>query len=88
MLVAGVSCAAIVLGLGIWIIVIGPFIAYFIPLLQTYTPPYWWTQLGGDNIVWIIGFIWFMIVGCAVLTLVRMFHEASRTVSYDAEEYR
>lgn len=82
MLIAGVSAIAFIFALGIYVIVFGPFFSVVIPFFKSMTPPYWWAALGGNNIVWIAALVLTLIVLGAIFIVVRMFHEASRTTSY------
>ena len=83
MIVAGVSSIAVLISLAIYIIIIGPLEAHLIPILKIMTPPGMWTFLGGDMILWIFPFIWFLITACGVLIVVRLFHQASETSGYE-----
>lgn len=83
MLIAGISMLAVTLALGIYTIIFGTLFSKVIPLFKSMTPPYWWSQLGGDQIVWISAFVWVLIILCEIFIIVRLFHEASRSTSYD-----
>ena len=83
MLIAGISMLAVTLALGIYTIIFGTLFSKVVPLFKSYTPPYWWNALGGDSIVWMMAFVWVLIILCEIFIIVRLFHEASRTTSYD-----
>lgn len=86
MLVAGVSAIVVLISLGIYVLIINPLQAYVVPFLKLMTPPDQWVFLGGNMIDWIFPLIWFLITACAVLIIVRLFHQAAETSGY--EEYR
>lgn len=83
MLIAGISMLAVTLALGIYVIIFGTLFSKVVPLFKSMTPPYWWSALSGDSIVWMMAFIWVLIILCEIFIIVRLFHEASRTTSYD-----
>ena len=85
MLVAGVSAIAVLISLGIYVLIIGPLSAYLVPFLKLMTPPGMWTFLGGGMIDWLFPFIWFLITACAVLIIVRLFHQATETTGYEEQ---
>ena len=83
MLVAGISMLAVTLALGIYTIIFGTLFSKVIPLFQAYTPPAYWTMLGGDNVVWEVSLVWVLIILCEIFIIVRLWSEASRTTSYN-----
>jgi hypothetical protein len=83
MLIAGISMLAVTLALGIYTIIFGTLFSKVIPLFKSMTPPYWWSALGGEQIVWLSAFVWVLIILCEIFIIVRLFHEASRTTAYD-----
>jgi len=83
MLIAGISMLAVTLALGIYTIVFGTLFSKVVPLFKAYTPPYWWNALGGEQIVWMMALVWVLIILCEIFIIVRLFHEASRTTTYD-----
>lgn len=85
MLVAGISSIAVLISLGIYVLIIGPIEAYIVPFLKQMTPPAMWTMLGGDMVNWIFPFIWFLVTACAVLIIVRLFHQAAETSGYEGQ---
>jgi hypothetical protein len=85
MLVAGVSAIAVLISLGIYVLIIGPMEAYFVPFLKAYTPPDMWVFLGGNMIEWLFPLIWFLVTACAVLIIVRLFHQASEVSGYEEQ---
>jgi len=83
MLIAGISMLAVTLALGIYTIVFGTLFSKVVPLFKAYTPPAYWQSLGGDQIVWMMALVWVLIILCEIFIIVRLFHEASRTTTYD-----
>ena len=83
MLIAGISMLAVTLALGIYTIIFGTLFSKVVPLFKAYTPPVWWSALGGDQIVWMMAFVWVLIILCEIFIIVRLWHEASRTTTYD-----
>jgi uncharacterized membrane protein len=84
MLIAGISMLAVTLALGIYTIIFGTLFAKVIPLFKAYTPPAYWSMLGGDQIVWMTAFVWVLIILCEIFIIVRLWNEASRTTSYNS----
>ena len=83
MLIAGISMLAVTLALGIYVIIFGTLFSKVVPLFKAYTPPVWWATLGGDQIIWLMSLVWVLIILCEIFIIVRLWHEASRTTSYD-----
>ena len=83
MLIAGISMLAVTLALGIYTIIFGTLFSKVIPLFKSMTPPYWWTALSGDSIEWMCAYVWILIILCEIFIIVRLFHEASRSTTYD-----
>ena len=83
MLIAGISMLAVTLALGIYTIIFGTLFSKVIPLFQSMTPPYWWSALGGDQIIWEVSLVWVLIILCEIFVIVRLWSEASRTTAYD-----
>ncbi len=82
MLIAGISMLAVTLALGIYTIIFGTLFSKVVPLFKSYTPPYWWNALGGDQIVWLMSFVWVLIILCEIFIIVRLWSEASRSIDY------
>jgi hypothetical protein len=83
MLIAGISMLAVTLALGIYTIIFGTLFSKVVPLFKSMTPPAYWSQLGGDQIIWMMAFIWVLIILCEIFIIIRLWSEASRTVEYN-----
>lgn len=83
MLIAGISVITMTICMGLYTITYGVFSTYLFPLLQAYTPPTQWANLGGPFIVMgLQAFIWMMIIMAEVLVFVNLWVVASHQTSY------
>ena len=87
MLMAGLGSLWVLMCCGIYVIVVGPLFNTLVPFLKVNTPPYWWSQLGGPMMDWILPFIYVLICLCGLLGIIRMVAEATTVVDYNTEGY-
>ena len=85
MLIAGVSMLSVTLALGIYVIIFGTLFSTIVPIFKSNTPPQWWAALGGDQITWLMAFVWILIILCEIFIIVRLWTEASRTTTQDTD---
>lgn len=87
MLIAGIGAATFLFSLMLMDIIFNPILVSVMNIVITNTNPYWWDKLGGNQIIWIIPYIFSLMLASAIMIIIRVFTEIGNDVKYEDESW-